>query len=79
MEDSIKSVSTTAGKDKNKVEKRISIEEISNGFIITESKDYQDAKGNYKYSTTKVYSKTNPLAKVEIDLGSLMKKNMPGS
>ncbi len=74
--DGVKSISTTTGKDDKKVEKSISVEEISNGFIITENKDYKDKKGQWQYKTTKVYSKTNPLA--DTSLGDVLKKNLPG-
>ena len=79
MEESIKAVSTTSGKGDKKVEKRISVEEISNGFIITENKDFKDAKGNWQYETTKAYSKTNPLADSKLSLKNIIKGNMPGA
>lgn len=79
MEEEVKSISSTKGTGDKKVEKRVSVEEISNGFIIIESKDYKDAKGNWKYETTKVYSETNPLAEAKLDMKTIMKKNMPGS
>lgn len=78
MAEELKSVTSSEGTGKNKIEKRISVEEISNGYIITESKEYQDKKGDWKYETTKVYSKTNPLAEAT-SLKTLLKKSLPGS
>jgi hypothetical protein len=75
----VKSISTTEGKGDKKKEIRYSVEEISNGFIISESTEGKDAKGNYQYNTVKSYSKTNPLADSKISLKSMMKKSMPGS
>ena len=79
MKEEIKSVSLTEGKDKKKIEKTIRVEEITNGFIITEDKNFYDKKGEYKYETVKVFSKTNPLAESTDNLSKVLKKNMPGS
>jgi len=76
----IKSISSTTGKGDKKVESRISVEEIANGFLIIENKDYKNAKGEYKYETTKTFSKTNPLGEKAVSsLKAAMLNNMPGS
>lgn len=47
-------------KDNNKT---IEVEEVSNGFIVSVSKDYKAEDGEWKYETKKYISKTNPLTK----------------
>lgn len=74
------SIRTEKGEGKNKIEKNITVEEIKNGFLVTESKNWRDKDGNYQYSTEKYYSKTDPLSETtEKNLKQLMLKNMPGA
>jgi hypothetical protein len=54
MENTIKSIS----KKKNNKEKRISIEEIENGFIITRNTEWTDKKGQWHHDTKKWHSET---------------------
>lgn len=77
MSEELKSVTSTEGQGNKKIEKRISVEEISNGYIITENKEYKNKKGEWKYESTKVYSKTNPLGEAAT-LKNLLKKSLPG-
>lgn len=59
---SLQSVSFTKGDDKNKVETRIRVEQIKNGFLVIKNTEGRDAKGNWQYNEDKWYSDTNPLA-----------------
>ena len=79
MEEELKEISTTEGKGDKKIEKRISVEEISNGFLVIETKNWEDEKKGWQHETTKVFSKTNPLEEATADLKSIINKNMPGA
>lgn len=57
----VNSISLTKGSGENKQEKRINVEPIQNGFLITKTVDGRDKKGNWIYETKKWYSATNPL------------------
>ena len=52
---------------KNKVEKRVSVEEIENGFLITQYKEWEDNKG-WHSEQKKFYSKEDPFIKTEKEL-----------
>lgn len=41
--------------------RRVKIEEVENGFIITKSKSWEDSEKGYTYKEKKILSKTNPL------------------
>jgi len=75
----IKEVRSSEGTGDKKIEKRIAVEEIENGFIVLETKEYKDPKKGWQYEEKKVYSKTNPLDENKLSLGNIIKKNMPGS
>ncbi len=75
----VRSIRTSSGEGDKKIEKTISVEEIENGFIISESKEWRDKK-EYKYETKKYYSKINPIGSDTVNkLKNAMIKNMPGS
>jgi len=40
---------------------RTEVEKIDNGFLTTTTTEGKDAKGEWKYNTTKTFSETNPL------------------
>ena len=43
------------------IEKRVNVEPIENGFLITVTKEGKNAKGEWQYVTKKYYSETDPL------------------
>lgn len=49
--------STRVGDD----EETIEVEKISNGFLVTKSKNWRDKDKGYQSSNEKIFSKTNPL------------------
>ena len=71
----LKGVSSTEGKGDNKVEKTIRVEEIENGFIVVEEKNWNDKKKGYQYETKKFFSEKNPLSE-QNKLISAIKKNL---
>lgn len=74
----IKEIKSYTGQGKNRIEKRISVEEIENGFIVSESKEWQDEKKGYQYECKKYYSEKNPLS-ASNQMMSSIKKNLPGT
>lgn len=74
----INELKSYTGEGKNKIEKRISVEQIENGFIISESKEWQDEKKGYQYECKKYYSEKNPLSASNQMMTSI-KKNLPGT
>jgi len=54
--------------------KNITIEKIANGYLIIQSKDYKNKKGEWKYETIKTYSKEDPLKTKEEETESLISK-----
>lgn len=56
----LNSVSLSSGSGDNKVEKRINVEAIENGFLICKTTEGR-VKGDWKYETKKWFSATNPL------------------
>ena len=77
-EENIVSVTSKEGAGKSKITRRTEVEEIENGFLIIESKEWSDPKEGWKHESKKYYSKVNPLT-VKKDLKSVIKKNLPGS
>jgi major membrane immunogen (membrane-anchored lipoprotein) len=71
----LKSVTT---KTKDGKEVRISVRQISNGWIIQTNTEYKDAKGNWQYDSKEEYSEENPLdpkmLKIDIIKEALGKK-----
>jgi hypothetical protein len=68
MEKSItNSTKPKKGKGKRNEEKRTTIKEIENGFIITRSISWDDDKG-YHHDEKQFYSETNPLESVDKSL-----------
>jgi len=55
------SLTSVTQKSKDGKEVRISVREISNGWIISNSTEYKDSKGQWQYETKEEYSKQNPL------------------
>ncbi len=74
----IKEIKSYTGQGKNRIDKRISVEEIENGFIVSESKEWQDEKKGYQYECKKYYSEKNPLSASNQMMNSI-KKNLPGT
>ena len=54
-------------------EKRVSVEEIENGFIIARHTEGNNEKGEWQHECKKWYSETNPLAKTDIPLSDMFK------
>ena len=52
----IKQIVTSTGEGDNAVEKRMSVEEIENGYIVTETKQYTTKKGELKFDSKKYFS-----------------------
>lgn len=48
-------------KTKDGKEIKISVEEISNGYLITRTTEWNDDKKGWQYETQKAFSPTNPL------------------
>lgn len=74
----IKEIKSYTGQGKNRIDKKISVEEIENGFIVSESKEWQDKKKGYQYECKKYYSEKNPLS-ASNQMMSSIKKNLPGT
>lgn len=74
----IKEIKSYTGQGKNRIDKKISVEEIENGFIVSESKEWQDEKKGYQYECKKYYSEKNPLS-ANNQMMSSIKKNLPGT
>lgn len=74
----IKEIKSYTGQGKNRIDKKISVEEIENGFIVSESKEWQDEKKGYQYECKKYYSEKNPLS-ASNQMMSSIKKNLPGT
>ena len=77
--ESVNKISTTSGTGDSKIKKTIEVREIANGFIVKESKEWDDPKKGWQYETTEVYSDVNPLEAKTPDLKAIIKNNMPGS
>ena len=77
-EEKIVAVTSKEGEGKSKITRRTEVEEIENGFLITESKEWTDPKEGWQHENKKYFSKVNPLT-VKKDLKSVIKKNLPGS
>lgn len=58
--------------DSKKVE--YTVEEISNGFVLTKCESWMDPKSGYNMKSTKTYSKTNPLDTSVLSQMSKMKQ-----
>lgn len=48
-------------KTKDGKDVRISVEEISNGYLVIRSTEWNDPKKGWQYETQKLFSPTNPL------------------
>ena len=57
----LNSVSFSSGDGNDRQDKRINVEAIENGFLITKTVEGRDKKGNWQYSTKKWFSAENPL------------------
>lgn len=57
----LNSVSFASGSENNRVETRVNVEQIENGFLIIKSREGKDKKGNWFYETKKWFSPENPL------------------
>lgn len=66
---------TLTNRDKDGDEVRITVEEISNGYLITKTMDYKDKEGNYKCKTKKFFSKEDPFEE-SFDMFSIMKASI---
>lgn len=58
----LQSVSFSKGDGKNKLETRVRVEEIKNGFLVIKNTEGRNAKGDWEYNEEKWYSDSNPLA-----------------
>jgi hypothetical protein len=58
MENKLTGVTSTSKEGKRV---SISVEEITNGYVVCTSTEYKDSKGNWQYENKKEYSETNPL------------------
>lgn len=47
--------------------KRIEVEQVSNGYLISITKDYKDESGEWKYETVKKVSLDNPFDKKDTE------------
>lgn len=56
----LNSVSMSSGTGDSKLDKRINVEAIENGFLIVKTTEGK-IKGEWKYETKKWFSATNPL------------------
>lgn len=54
-------VTSVTQKNKDGKEVRISVRQISNGWIVSTSTEYKDSKGQWQYENKEEYSKENPL------------------
>lgn len=54
-------ITAVTTKDSKGKEHRISVRQISNGWVTTINCEYKDAKGNWQYETKEEYSEENPL------------------
>ena len=59
--------SMTKRNTKSKVEKRVTVEEIENGYIIIYSKEWEDKDG-WHNEQKKVFSEEDPFIKTEKEL-----------
>lgn len=48
-------------KSKDGKEVRISVEEIENGYLVTQNLEWNDPKKGWQYKTKRIFSATNPL------------------
>lgn len=64
----LKSMSKSSKTKKSNVEKRVTVEEIENGFLVVMSKEWHDPKKGYQYETKKYYSKEDPFLNTEKEL-----------
>jgi hypothetical protein len=48
-------------KSKDGKEVRISVEEIENGYLVTQNIEWNDPKKGWQYKTKKIFSASNPL------------------
>lgn len=74
----LKELTTSTSSGDTKVEKRISVEEIENGYLVIETKEWKDKKEGYKYESKKYYSEKNPLS-ADMQMMKSIKKNLPGT
>jgi hypothetical protein len=67
---------TSKSKGKGEKEKRVTIEEIENGYIITQNIEWKEPRKDggteWKYETKKWFSETNPLESAEKPLADLI-------
>jgi len=61
MENSEKKKRWSKEETKDDVTKRIEVEEVENGYVISKSKSWQDKEKGYQYVCKKYISKTNPM------------------
>ena len=76
MSENVTQVRTSEGKGDKKISRTTEVEQIENGFIITERKEYKNKDG-WQYESKKYYSEKNPL-EIKKDAPSIIKKNLPG-
>jgi len=63
----LKSITKKSKTKKSKIEKRVIVEEIENGFLVVQSKEWQDDKG-WHHEEKKFFSKDDPFIKTEKEL-----------
>jgi len=49
-----------------KKEVKVTIEKISNGYLLVETTEWEDSKKGWQYESKKTYHKDNPLKNVKI-------------
>jgi len=59
-----KNVREISKKTKDKKTTTISVREIENGWIMSESTDWKDSKGMWQYETKETYYPENPLKEI---------------
>ena len=73
MKEKIKKI-TQKDKDGKSISYRV--EEIENGFLVTQDYEDKDKKGNWTYITKKMYHKENPFDDKIMDKFDIMKKSL---
>ena len=65
-----------SSKTKTGKEKRVSVEEIENGYLVVQNIEWKetmkDGHTEWKYDTKRWFSKTNPLKEVDVPLADLI-------
>ena len=66
-------LSSVSKTDKEGKKVTYNVEEIENGFLLSQSEEWKDKKGNWQYKNTKKFYTENPLDEKAIKINAVKK------